>query len=140
MINQYNNYYWKKASLHVCKTPVIESTGLFYFIFFFLKLSAHKCKHIEILATAFFSHNKSFSKVNYCDQNCLSDLISPVKYQYPYTGDRAKEFLPITSHWKQGQDEATQQSWSNFCEHVDCLPKIRSVMKTEQPLFLERRI
>lgn len=34
MINQYNNYYWKKASLHVCKTQVIESTGLFYFIFF----------------------------------------------------------------------------------------------------------
>lgn len=140
MINQYNNYYWKKASLHVCKTAVIESTGLLGF-FFFLSYLFINPNILGYLATAFISHNKSFSEVNNCDQNCLSDFISPAKYQYPYTGDRAKEFLPITSYWKQRQeDEATQQGWSNFCEHVDCLLKMRSVMKTGQPLFLERRI
>lgn len=99
MINQYNNYYWKKASLHVCKTAEIESTGLLGF-FFFLSYLFINPNILGYLATAFISHNKSFSEVNNCDQNCLSDFISPVKYQYPYTGDRAKEFLPITSYWK----------------------------------------
>lgn len=47
MINQYNNYYWKQAGLHVCKPPVTEnwcmrSLGFcaFFFSFsFFLKFS-----------------------------------------------------------------------------------------------------
>lgn len=46
MINQYNNYYWKQAGLHVCKPPVTKNSGtwgvwvivLFFSFFKFLFL------------------------------------------------------------------------------------------------------
>lgn len=52
MIHQYSNYYWKRAGLHVCKTEVIESTGIsgvFFCSFVCFYLSFHKSQYIGIL-------------------------------------------------------------------------------------------
>lgn len=52
MINQYNNYYWKQAGLHVCKTPMTENSGTWGVcgvVPFFFKLSFYKSQCIAIL-------------------------------------------------------------------------------------------
>lgn len=48
MIDQYSNYYWKRAGLHVCRIPVIESRGALG-VFGFFKSSFSKSQHTGIL-------------------------------------------------------------------------------------------